>query len=101
MLSNVKEHFGEFVVVCIILSGVLYSATTSYTTSVKVEQIAKTVEDNDKRTKEIAKHIATLKLKNGTLTDEDIRALMSSSEFQEFKLKMYAMEKPKKQLGSE
>lgn len=37
MLEKIENHLSEFIVVAVILSGLLYSATTSYKNSVKIE----------------------------------------------------------------
>lgn len=93
MLKNIKNHFIEFLILVLILGGVLYSATESYKTSIKVNEAIKLIKKNKDKIKEINENLAIKKLKNGTLSEDDIKALISSKNIEEFKFKINALEK--------
>ena len=73
MFNKIPEHIVGFITTVLLLGGVFYSATTSYKTSVIVEDLLKKTEKNEKKLKIIANQIIIFKSRNGSLTEKDLK----------------------------
>jgi hypothetical protein len=88
-----KEHFIEFIIVGILITGLSYTVTTTYKTSIQVEKISTKLEENKENLKKIKIILATSKLNNNTLNQDDIENLISNTDSMDDFFKMMAKEK--------